>query len=146
MLALLIIGLDAKIESKSNGLTEDQIVEINQLFDKAIEKGIIENHSLIQINKKGSKELNLLNRLTKYKPDILRFLTSPEIPFDNNRSERAIRMIKVKAKVSGGFRSFSGGQFFCLARSFLETMKKQKIPIFQSIVSVFKGQPLILRV
>lgn len=146
MLALLIIGLDAKTESESNELTENQIVEINQLFDKAIEKGFIENHSLIQIKKKGSKELNLLNRLRKYKAEILRFLTSPEIPFDNNRSERAIRMIKVKAKVSGGFRSFSGGQFFCLARSFLETVKKQKIPIFQSIVSVFNSQPLILSV
>ncbi len=146
MLALLIIGLDAKTESESNELTESQIVEINQLFDKAIEKGIIENHSLIQIKKKGSKELNLLKRLKEYKTEILRFLTSPEIPFDNNRSERAIRMIKVKAKVSGGFRSFSGGQFFCLARSFLETMKKQKIPIFQSIVSVFNGQPLTFSV
>lgn len=142
MLAVLIAALDLKIENEN--IPEKEILELHNLYDKAIEKGCAENKEAIEQKKKGSKGINLLYRLKNHKPDVLRFLTSPEIPFDNNRSERAIRMLKVK--VSGCFRSLSGGQFFCLARSFLDSLQKQKIPIFQAIYSIFNKQQFVFKV
>ena len=52
-----------------------------------------------------SKARNLLERMKKYKKDILRFMTDPAISFDNNLAERDIRMSKLQQKISGGFRS-----------------------------------------
>ncbi len=61
---------------------------------------------------------------------------SENVPFDNNLAERALRMFKVKNKISGCFRNSQGGEFFCRLRSFIDTCKKQKLPILDSILYV----------
>jgi transposase len=76
---------------------------------------------------------NLLIRLRDYKQDALRFLSDPDVPFTNNQAEQDIRMIKVKQKISGGFRTLSGAQMFATIRSFLSSMRKQGINLFQAI-------------
>lgn len=48
---------------------------------------------------------NLLLRLSTRKDDVLRFLTDPGVPFTNNLAEQAARMMKLRPKISGGFRS-----------------------------------------
>jgi transposase len=58
--------------------------------------------------KKLTTALNLLNRLSKYQDDILRYLYDSLVPFDNNQAERDIRMTKLKMKISGSFRSIGG--------------------------------------
>ncbi|AWC33011.1 transposase [Bacillus cytotoxicus] len=69
---------------------------------------------------------------------MLLFVENPNVPFDNNLAERDLRMVKVKQKVSGTFRSETGAQNFALARSFLSTLKKQKKNLFASIKQVMK--------
>ena len=136
MLNVLITGLDAKKE----GSEEKIITDILKMYDKAIETGLKENPDIdIGNNKLFPKVKNLLKRMDLYKEDILKFLFSIDVPFDNNLAERALRMFKVKNKISGCFRNPLSGEFFCRFRSFLDTCRKQKIPIFQSILFVFKN-------
>ena len=68
---------------------------------------------------------NLLLRLTTRKDDVLRFLTDPTVPFTNNLTEQAVRMMKLRQKISGGFRSEEGAGDFAVIRSFIATAKKQ---------------------
>jgi transposase len=68
---------------------------------------------------------NLLLRLATRKEDTLRFLHDPTVPFTNNQAERDGRMMKLRQKISGGFRSLQGALDFALIRTFFSTTKKQ---------------------
>jgi len=68
---------------------------------------------------------NLLLRLRDRKEDVLRFLSNPDVPFTNNLAERDVRMMKLRQKISGGFRSTEGAEDFAVVRSMISTAKKQ---------------------
>jgi transposase len=68
---------------------------------------------------------NLLLRLGIRKQDVLRFLSDLTVPFTNNLAEQAARMMKLRQKISGGFRSAAGAANFAVIRSLLSTAKKQ---------------------
>jgi transposase len=68
---------------------------------------------------------NLIRRLIERKQDTLRFLHDAAVPFTNNQAERDGRMMKVKMKISGGFRSQDGADDFAIIRSFISTAKKR---------------------
>ena len=76
---------------------------------------------------------NLLLRLQARKQDTLRFLNDPAVPFSNNQAERDVRMMKVKQKISGGFRCQNGAADFAAIRSFISTAKKQGWNVIQAI-------------
>jgi transposase len=67
------------------------------------------------------------------------FLYNLDIPPDNNASERAIRNIKVKQKISGQFKS--GQNAFCILRSLIDTFIKRKLDVFDALFIVFNFQP-----
>jgi transposase-like protein len=71
------------------------------------------------------------------------FLYDFNIPFTNNRAEQDIRMIKVKQKISGSFRTFRGAESFLAIRSYISTARKNRLPIFPAIVSALNGNPFI---
>ena len=68
---------------------------------------------------------NLLSRFAIRKADTLRFLHDPSVPFTNNEAERDGRMMKLRQKISGGFRSMEGAVDFAIIRSFVSTARKQ---------------------
>lgn len=91
---------------------------------------------------KQSKAYNLLKRLRVYRADVWRFMTDKDVPFTNNLAEQALRMSKVRQKVSGCFRSEHGPQTFFTIRSYLATMHKQGACLFECLISTFNGQPI----
>jgi transposase len=88
---------------------------------------------------------NLLLRLSGRKQDVLRFLNDPNVPFTNNQAERDGRMMKVKQKISGGFRSLEGAMDFAVVRSFISTAKKQGWNVIQALSQDPKIQISALR-
>jgi transposase len=78
---------------------------------------------------------NLLLRLSTHKPDVLRFLTDPLVPFTNNLAERDGRMMKLRQKISGGFRSEDGAKDFGVLRSVLSTARKQGWDVLSALTS-----------
>ncbi len=73
------------------------------------------------------------NRLKKHKEYLLVFLYRHEVPPDNNASERAIRNIKIKQKISGQFNSTNGAFRFAVLRSITDTVLKNKLNILESL-------------
>ena len=77
---------------------------------------------------------NLLRRLQTHKEDALRFLINFAVPFTNNQAEQDGRMMKVKQKISGGFRSQKGAEDFATVRGFISTARKQGWNIIQALM------------
>ncbi|MBW4490698.1 MAG: transposase [Trichocoleus desertorum ATA4-8-CV12] len=63
------------------------------------------------------------------------------VPFDNNQAERDLRLMKLRQKISGGFRSIKGAQMFCCIRGYLSTLTKQGIDVLDALQQVFAGTP-----
>jgi len=90
---------------------------------------------------KQSGARNLLGRLDVHRRQVLAFMYDFAVPFDNNLAERDLRMIKLRQKISGGFRTLSGAAGFCRLRSYLSSLRKQGKNLLQALESVFRGCP-----
>ncbi|MBF0158319.1 MAG: transposase [Magnetococcales bacterium] len=115
--------------------------------DRLIEAGLKDNPAAER--KEGQKgrvkqsvAYNFLKRFETYKDGVLRFLHNLAVPFDNNEGERAVRMPKVKLKVSGCFRTGDGALSFAVHRSYIDTMRKQGYGILESLTGLFTGYPI----
>ncbi len=92
---------------------------------------------------KKTKARNLLERLDHYESFVLAFLHDTRIPFTNNQAERDIRMIKVRQKISGCFRTTKGALSFARIRSYLSTARKNGLNLLISITNAISGRPFI---
>ena len=89
--------------------------------------------------KKKGKILALITRLLEYKGSVCLFVKTFAVPFDNNLAERDIRMIKVKTKVSGCFRTKDGADDFLKIMSYVGTAKKLGINSYEAIRQAIVG-------
>ncbi len=86
---------------------------------------------------KNSKGRNLLNRLVKHQESILAFAFIEAVPFTNNQAERDIRCLKTKQKVATSFRTFKGAQNYARIQSFISTLRKHQMNVFQNLIKIF---------
>ncbi|MDQ1835665.1 IS66 family transposase, partial [Massilia scottii] len=92
---------------------------------------------------KQSDAHNLLRRFRLHADAILRFIADPNVPFTNNIAERAVRMPKVKQKISGCFRTTVGADNFCVIRSCLDTLRKQGHSMLEVLRRALTGDPIM---
>jgi hypothetical protein len=85
----------------------------------------------------------LFVRLRDRRDDYLRFVTDPAVPFDNNSSERTIRMPKLRIKVSGSMRTTTGAEHFAAIRSYTATAARQGINTLDALIQADTGNPWI---
>ena len=123
--------------------------QFEERYIELVKKGLEENPLQLGLpHKRGkkpqTKPRNLLDRLNKYKDEVLIFMYDFTVPFTNNQAERDLRMVKVKLKVSGCFRSDLGLDVYCRIRSYISTAMKNGVDAYQSIVDAFNGRPFII--
>ena len=138
------------VQPQLKRLDDATIRKFERQYRRIIKTGHQENPSPVITNptkKRGkpkqSSAKNLLDRFEKHPKEILAFMYDFNVPFDNNQGERDIRMMKVKQKISGCFRSGNGARYFCRIRGYISTAKKQGLNVLDAIQRIFDGNPLI---
>lgn len=87
------------------------------------------------------KILALIERLEQYKVSVCLFANDFSVPFDNNQAKRDIRMVKVKTKVSGCFRTEDGARDYLKIMSYVGTVPKHGFNAYEAIKRAFSGTP-----
>ncbi|MFK0569995.1 IS66 family transposase [Endozoicomonas sp.] len=127
---------------KTVGMTQMPSVvrdRIEDIYDRILKRALAKEAAYMEKQRqeigrkkvKNTKAYNLFKRLSEFKVETLRYLSDFSIPFDNNGSERDVRMAKLKQKISGCFRSDDGSSMFARIRSYLSSAKKQGMNIFR---------------
>lgn len=93
--------------------------------------------------RKRPKHVNLLDRLDSHRDELLRFAEDLRVPATNNSSERSIRPLKIRIKVSGCLRTMAGAKAFCRLRSYLDTARKQGQPALAVLRMLHDSGPWI---
>ena len=117
------------------------IVRIERRYDAIATEGLAFHQAqpaLRRAQRRGGKPRrighNLLVRLDQRRGDVLRFLSDLDVPFTNNQAERDARMMKLRQKISGGFRAQTNADDFAIIRSVLSTAKKQGWNIHRTLM------------
>jgi len=134
---------------KSRPLKPRLVVRIERRYDAIVAEGLAFHLALPPLRRaqrRGWKPQrvghNLLGRLEQRKGDVLRFLHDPNVPFTNNQAEGDARMMKLRQKISGGFRAQASADDFTVIRSVLSTARKQGWDILTTLMQ--EPQKLLL--
>lgn len=135
---------DAAREQGVAALAVDTQRAFEARYDALLEVGLKMNPPPDRTGKRGrplrGKAGSLVDRLREHKGATLAFMEDLAIPFDNNQAERDIRMVKVKGKISGCFRTTTGADRFCRIRGYISTLRKQGIPILSALGQAMVGR------
>ena len=137
-----------KQKNKSSQLSSRQKSPWVKQYQNIITEGFAANPMEISHNRKRgrpkkSKSRNLLERLHNYESSVLAFLHDLNVPFSNNQAEQDIRMIKIRQKISGCFRTLKGAIRFAHIRSYLSTVRKHNLNSLSAINDAISGYPFI---
>jgi transposase len=146
LLRIACHAVNRAVQKRATRLAQRATCRLHALYDAIIAHGLLfhEQQPALQRknNARGKSPLrighNLLIRLRDYKDDVLRFLHDFAVPFTNNQAEQDLRMMKVKMKISGGFRTMDGATTFATLRSVLSTARKQGWSILQTLTKPTK--------
>ena len=138
MLLAANLAVSEAREAGAKALAPDRIAAFVDRYWAAVRLGLAFHRELPKLRgqARGGRQKqrpghNLLIRLKTFKTETLRFLTDFDVPFTNNLAEQDLRMMKVKMKISGSFRTLEGAQIFARLRSVVSTARKQGFNILQ---------------
>jgi transposase len=154
-MAEILLEIKAAVEEtlpQAVSLPSEWLEAFEQRYDEIVQEGFDANplappatdgEGPKRGRRKQTPPRNLLIRLRDFKGQVLAFMYDFRVPFDNNQGERDIRMVKVKQKVSGGFRTLEGAKRFGRIRGYISTASKNAINVFEAIRDAFDGNPFI---
>jgi len=152
-MSLLLVTILRQVQAASDQghrrLPPEQLQAFDARYQAILDQGLAANPGLAPppeaAKKRGrtqqSRPRNLLLRLQSEQASVLGFMYDFAVPFDNNQAERDIRMMKLKQKISGSFRSADGVKMFCRIRGYLSTLRKQGQNVLDALIALFSGNP-----
>lgn len=136
---------DAAVVSNKENLTYYYLhgfdIEYDSIINEAREQNPIKEKQERKRGRQPKGKLRaLVERLAEYKDGVCLFTKNFQVPFDNNQAERDVRMVKVKTKVSGCFRTKEGADSFATIMSYIGTANKHGINSFIAIKKALTDQ------
>jgi transposase len=136
-------AVDTARQAGETALPPKTVAAFVERYWEAVRLGLCFHRQLPKLEQKASARgrpkqregRNLLERLKTFKTETLRFLTDFDVPFTNNLAEQDLRMMKVKMKISGSFRTLEGAHVFASLRSVVSTARKQGYNILQILTA-----------
>lgn len=129
-----------RIEKELKSFEDAYILEFFRTFDGLMLQGMEKNKEDYD-KYYGSDERTLLLRILDYKDNYLAWVTNFDIPFSNNLSERALRSVKSKMKISSQFQNEESAQYYAVIKSYIETCYRNGINEMEALSRLCKGNP-----
>ena len=142
MLLAANLAVDKARKAGARALAPLELEALVERYWAAVRLGLAFHRELPKLAAKSARGrikhrpgYNLLQRLKTFQAETLRFLTDFDVPFTNNLAEQDLRMMKVKMKISGSFRTLAGAQIFARLRSVVSTARKNRCNILQILTA-----------
>lgn len=131
--------IEQNIDHFSEEEFDNFISQINQYLLLGVEE-----HSNDSNTYYANEEAALLIRLMEYRDNYIYWTIDFNLPFTNNLSERALRGIKSKMKVSGQFQNISNAEYYASIRSYIETCYRNNVNGHEALIRLIQDNPYTL--
>ena len=143
MLLAANLAVNKAREARAAALAPDELKAFLDRYWAAVRLGLAFHRQLPKLTTKANPRgrtkhrpgYNLLQRLKTFQTETLRFLIDFDVPFTNNLAEQDLRMMKLKMKISGSFRTLEGAQIFATLRSIVSTARKHGCNILRTLAA-----------